>query len=66
MPELLTAAQVAEHLHVKERTLQHWRYLKKGPAYIKGRPVKYRRDDLERWLDGRHIQTEAEAARSGR
>lgn len=41
----------AELLSVSVRTLQNWRQIGKGPAYIKvGRSVRYRVADLELFL----------------
>lgn len=50
--ELLAPPDVADHLGVPERTLSQWRYLGKGPEYMKiGRHIRYRKSALERWLD---------------
>lgn len=39
------------------RTLEQWRHLGKGPAYLKvGRQVRYRQSDLDVWLQDRRIQ----------
>jgi hypothetical protein len=33
-------------------TIEQWRYLKKGPRWVKvGRHVRYPRADTEAWLD---------------
>ena len=41
------------------RTLEQWRYLGKGPAYFMvGRSVRYRRDELEAWLQNRRVEPE--------
>lgn len=51
---LLTAAEVAEFLGVPVNSLKMWRYRRTGPPWLKvGRHVRYRRGDLERWLDRR-------------
>ena len=42
MEGLLDSVQVAELLRLPVRTLDQWRYLGKGPKYIKvGRHVRY-------------------------
>lgn len=53
LPELLRQAEAAELLGVSEETLRAWRKLKRGPAWIRysSRSVRYRRDDLDAWLD---------------
>ena len=50
MESLMTPANVSERIGVPSTTLAQWRYLKKGPAYIKvGNHVRYRLDDLLVW-----------------
>ncbi len=49
---LLGTPEVSIELDVPEATLVKWRYQGTGPTYIKvGRHVRYRRADLDRWLD---------------
>jgi predicted DNA-binding transcriptional regulator AlpA len=49
--ELISAAETAKLLRVKEATLTAWRNQKRGPAYLKiGRFVHYRRADIAGWL----------------
>jgi predicted DNA-binding transcriptional regulator AlpA len=49
--ELLTPTEVEATLLIPERTLGQWRYLGKGPVWLKlGRHVRYRRADVEEWL----------------
>ena len=53
--ELLTPAQVSEMLNVSPRTLESWRYKKRGPKYIKltvrGSAIRYKKEDVEEYLD---------------
>jgi predicted DNA-binding transcriptional regulator AlpA len=50
--ELLTADELAAHLKMQPQSLADWRYRGKGPTYIKlGQLVRYRRSDIEDWLD---------------
>ena len=52
LDQLLRPDSVSEGIGVPETTLAQWRYLGTGPAYIKvGKHVRYRRSDLEAWLD---------------
>ncbi|MEP7738292.1 helix-turn-helix domain-containing protein [Nocardioides sp. 31GB23] len=52
MDQLLTTAEVAEHLRVTPETLRLWRHRKQGPpSYKYGRQVVYRLDELERWFE---------------
>jgi hypothetical protein len=58
MERLLTPDEVADALQVPAATLPQWRYLGRGPKYIKvGRHVRYRVVDLDRWLDEQSIGT---------
>jgi predicted DNA-binding transcriptional regulator AlpA len=43
--------QVSKDFKITEPTLAQWRYLGKGPAFVKvGSAVRYRRSDVMRWL----------------
>jgi predicted site-specific integrase-resolvase len=45
---LLTQAEVAERWQMSERTLDRWRALGKGPAWLKlNDRVRYRLEDVE-------------------
>ena len=51
MSDYLTDRELAELLDIPTRTPGQWRYLRRGPAYMKvGRHVRYRREDVEGWL----------------
>lgn len=51
--EILTADQAAELLGIRPQTLSVWRLRGKGPSFLKcGRCVRYRRADIEKWLQG--------------
>jgi predicted site-specific integrase-resolvase len=57
---LLSSADVAEWLDVSERTLEFWRYVGKGPAYVKvGKRVRYRPADVEAFLEANRQDAEA-------
>lgn len=50
--ELLTSPETAAYLKVPERTLNDWRYRKIGPPFLRvGRHVRYRRSDVDEWLN---------------
>jgi excisionase family DNA binding protein len=52
VPPLMTPQEVADFLAVPVLTLQTWRAKRKGPrVYRVGRHVRYRRDDVEAWLE---------------
>lgn len=49
--ELLNEKQVAQLLGLPVSTLQFFRRVRRGPVYIKlGRLVRYRRSDLDAWM----------------
>jgi hypothetical protein len=45
---LLNQIELADRWRISPRTLERWRWLNQGPAYLKiGGRVVYRRDDIE-------------------
>ena len=57
---LMTPDEVAAYLQMPRATLQLWRAKRRGPrAHKVGRHVRYRRDDVERWLEERADVTAA-------
>jgi excisionase family DNA binding protein len=49
---LATPEEIAELLRVPVQLLYRWRYERKGPPSFRiGRYVRYRRSEVERWLD---------------
>jgi len=59
MSELLTTLQTSKLLSVSPSTLEHWRGLRKGPPWILISPrcIRYRRNDLDAWLNEQFIET---------
>jgi excisionase family DNA binding protein len=52
--ELLSTLDLASYLGVPVTTLYGWRYKGEGPRASKvGRHLRYRRIDVEAWLDDR-------------
>jgi excisionase family DNA binding protein len=63
---LMTIHEVSEYLRVPVGTLYNWRYLGTGPACAKiGRHLRYRRADVEAWVDER-VQLDAAERGYGR
>lgn len=59
---LIDPPALAAELGVPEATLAQWRYRSVGPAYVKvGRHVRYRRADIDAWLDSQSVATRAGA-----
>ncbi|MGC1497300.1 MAG: helix-turn-helix domain-containing protein [Sulfitobacter sp.] len=45
-----TQEQLADRWHLSPRTLEQWRWLGKGPKFLKiGARVLYREEDVEAW-----------------
>jgi excisionase family DNA binding protein len=62
--ELLDAEEVSAWLKVPVTTLYQWRVRGKGPRARKvGRWLRYRRSDVEQWLDEPPIAGDHPAAR---
>ena len=62
MKEIDNPAAVAEYLGLPLNTLAQWRYLKKGPSFIKsGRLVRYRKEDVDAWLAANTVKVGANA-----
>lgn len=57
LPKLLDETQTAELLGVKRQTLAVWRCTHRHDLpYIRvGKAIRYRLNDLERWLDERTV-----------
>ena len=51
--QLLTPEDVSNLLGVPIGTLANWRYLGRGPLFVRlGRHVRYRSEDLDTWIEG--------------
>ncbi|MCL6424352.1 helix-turn-helix domain-containing protein [Brachybacterium sp. JHP9] len=60
MPTPLTidTETAAELIGVAPKTLRSWRSAARGPRFIReGRIVRYREQDIERWLESRVVGT---------
>lgn len=56
----MTTAELADCLKVEPKTLTNWRYLGRGPAYVKdGGLVRCRREDLEAWTREHTVDPQA-------
>jgi len=53
MDDVLTPDEVADILKIPKSTLYSWRHHRSGPKAVRvGRHLRYRRQDLEAYLDG--------------
>jgi excisionase family DNA binding protein len=63
MDDLFEDQTLGEILNVPVGTLANWRYHGKGPRFVKvGRHVRYRRSDVEAWLERNARESTATAA----
>ena len=55
MEELLTTPDAARVLGMKPAALENWRWRGEGPPYVRvtARAIRYRRADLERFIEER-------------
>jgi hypothetical protein len=59
----MTTAQAAALLQLRAQTLAVWRLRRQGPSYVRvGRAIRYRAEDLQRFLDSRTVRNETPAA----
>ena len=50
--QLLTPSALSKHLGIPVTTLANWRYLHRGPVYVRvGRHVRYRVEDVLAWTN---------------
>lgn len=50
-PRLLTTKDVARRLNLKAKSVENWRYLGKGPEWVRVEgSVRYPEDRFEAWL----------------
>ena len=60
--EVMTTIEAAEYVGLKKPTMERFRFLGQGPAYCKlGGAVRYRKKDLDEWLDSRAVSSVEEA-----
>ena len=53
---LLVEREAAALLRKPERTLRQWRYLGRGPSYVRiGNSIRYRRSDLEAYIANQRV-----------
>ncbi|HEC32598.1 MAG TPA: DNA-binding protein [Deltaproteobacteria bacterium] len=58
---MLNDREAARFLGLAPQTLRNWRSQGKGPSYVKiGNAVRYRMEDLEKYIQSRRINLEHE------
>lgn len=55
-PDNLTTEQTAKYLQCSTQRIEIWRHHGEGPPYIKlGRMVRYRKSDLDEWIESHKV-----------
>lgn len=50
--DLLSQKELSERIGTKESTLAQWRYLGRGPKFVRlGRKIFYRQQDIDAYID---------------
>ena len=61
MENILTTLEAAAYVRLKKPTLERFRLTGEGPGFCKlGGAVRYRRPDLDAWLETRVIRSTSE------
>ena len=55
LPEIMTLEEVASYLRVSERTIYEWAQKKKIPCGKLGTVWRFKRDDIQKWINDRLI-----------
>ncbi len=56
---VLRTKEAASYLGLSYKTLEQWRWTRRGPQYVKlGRSIGYKVLDLEAWLDTQTVTVE--------
>jgi len=64
--EIFTTSEAAAHVKLSKPTLERFRLTGEGPKFLKlGGAVRYRRADLEAWLETRLVSSTSESAAVG-
>jgi excisionase family DNA binding protein len=59
--DILTTVEAADYVRLKKPTLERFRLTGEGPRFYKlGGAVRYRRHDLDAWLETRAIRSTSE------
>ena len=60
IPTFLTESEAAEYLGISKKTLQRWRFGRRGPNYVRvaGKLFRYHQAILDAWMDQQTIKHE--------
>lgn len=51
MKEILNNEELTKYLNVSDRTVYHWRKCRGLPHFIIGKSIRYRKSEVDEWLD---------------
>ena len=56
----LTESEAAEYIGISKKTLQRWRFGRRGPNYVRvaGKLIRYHQAILDAWMDQQTIKHE--------
>jgi PTS system nitrogen regulatory IIA component len=54
---LMTLADVAVYLQIAERTVYQWAQRSQIPSFKLGNVWRFKRSDLEKWIENRKLET---------
>jgi excisionase family DNA binding protein len=63
MGQLMTLPEVASYLQIAERTVYHWAQTGRLPGFKLGTVWRFKRMDVERWIEDQKRKTERRRAR---
>ena len=60
IPTFLTESEAAEYLGISKKTLQRWRFGRRGPNNVRvaGKRIRYHQAILDAWMDQQTIKHE--------
>jgi excisionase family DNA binding protein len=65
MQDMFNTCEAAKYVSLASVTLERMRITGEGPAFVRlGRSVRYRRADLENWINGRLLRSTSEVIAS--
>ena len=63
MKEIDTPTAVQDYTGIPVGTLSKWRYQNRGPSFLRaGRMIRYRRADVDKWLEANAVGTKDQPA----
>jgi len=52
----LNSKEISEYLGIKENTVYAWVHKRQIPFYKVGRLVKFKQDQIDRWIEGKRVK----------